>query len=247
MMAGRLRSHLILLTCLLTLASQPARADEAETPTAPRLWSMGFGWSQGDALEGMRGADFTLQHEGADARHAWRFGLGLYQNAESGTNTYRDYYFPGPFVVTEGGDSRTNLSDYGVTALRLSQHGDPHDVRFSWGIGPLVGWSRRHDRQVVTHAEYAADSMTLSYTGTLDQVQSTIREGLAGAIGVRWPLTSKIDATAEFEQALLYRSERLTFKEDFPGSFGFGHSHVVRNSGVVFQARTLRAAILVRI
>jgi hypothetical protein len=246
-MSTRLRSRLILLTCLLALSNQTARSDEAEAPTAPRLWSIGFGWSEGDALEGMRGPDFTLQHESTDGRHAWRFGLALYQNAESGTNTYRDYFFPGPYVITEGGESLTNLSEYGVTALRLSQHGDPREVRFSWGLGPLVGWSRGHDRQVVTHAEYLADSLTGSYTGTLDQLASTLRAGLASAIGVRWPLTSKIDATAEFEQALLFRSERLTFTRDFPGSRGYGDSHKVRNSGVVFQARTLRAAILVRL
>ena len=246
-MSCRLRSRLILLTCLLTISGPTVRADEAETPAASHLWSMGFGWSQGDALEGMRGPDLTLQHESVDGRRAWRFGFGLYQNAESGTNTYRDYFFPGPYVITEGGESLTNLSDYAVTALRLSQHDDSHEVRFTWGIGPLVGWSRRHDRQVVTHAEYVADSMTLSYTGTLDQIASTLRAGLAGAVGVRWPLTSKIDAIAEFEQALLYRSERLTFTRDFPGSRGYGDSHKVRNSGVVFQARTLRAAILVRL
>jgi hypothetical protein len=252
---ARLALVVVLCACAPLAAS---RADEAPPPgsaapadvassTAARRWTMGFGYRTGVGVEGMDGPDLTLQHEGRDGRHAWRLGVGVEQTNLNGNRTQIDYYFPGPDTRTWGGPTTTTRSRVELSVLRMSQHGNAGDVRFVCGIGPLVGWSSDHTRQSITVAEYDSTSLIYSYTGNEAETSTTLRVGLAGSIGARWPLSRRVDLAAEFGQSLVYRRDRVEQSSDFPGSRGYGSRGRSHLEGVEFQARTLRAGVLVRL
>jgi hypothetical protein len=252
---ARLALVVVLCACAPLAAS---RADEAAPPgsaapadvassTAARRWTMGFGYRTGVGVEGMDGPDLTLQREAHDGRHAWRLGVGVEQTNLSGNETEIDYGFPVTATRTAGGPNKTSRTRLELSILHMSGHGDPGDARFFWGIGPLVGWSSDHLRQDITVAQYDTTSLVYSYTGNVAQTFTTLRVGLGGSIGARWPLSRRVDLAAEFNQSLVYRRDRSEQSEDFPGSAGYGNRLKSHAEGVEFQAHTLRAGVLVRL
>ena len=239
--SGRLA---VLVVAVLALSPSISRADDAAAPVTHRPWWLGFGWVQGDALGGLTGPDFTVQRESIDGKRACRIGLGLNQSFNRGNDTERDEFFAGPSIETTGGDVQGSQSRYALTVLRLSQPGASRPVGFYWGIGPLIEWTHRHDHQSLTHSEYQADTLVLSYTGTFEATQTAFRAGLAGAIGVRWRIVSKVDLTAEYDQALLYEWDHTTASLDYPGSYGYRFAREAETSGLAFHARTVRIGML---
>ena len=194
-------SILSLLIPMLALAD----GDHERGERAPRHrgalpsegWGMDFQINRHDLVTALNGATLAARWQRAP-REAWRLALSAALHDEH----------PGAAIQATGGqimvlDESANVQDWRLSLVRLAYPDPRAEVKFYYGLGPLLGFQR----SLVTSTRATVPSGTFAEESGYERRWSA---GLAAVAGVQWFATRSISVYGEYGLNGTYHESRGT-------------------------------------
>jgi len=212
----------VVLPASVSAADQPIPGDN-KNPLRPGSWSAQFQISENFTLNDFQGAMLSVKRH-RSARTAYRFGLNL--ALEVGDNDRISSVFEE--------DSLTSSSEVGIKNEQKRVQLDFQFLRYSdsestvkwfWGVGPLVRFTR-------------LDNDQNDYTGRSEALSQTWAVGASGLIGVEWFPARAISLHAEYGAEMRYSQVRQE-RTEFPDSYVFTRKTEETDKIFAFDARSV--------
>jgi len=217
------RQCTMVFVCLMTAALlcaigfEQACAERAHS-LEPGSWSLQFQINDNIGLKSFNGMNVSAKRHWSD-RTAIRVGVGV--SVEFADQSQNDAQSDDDNSASGELSDDANSQSIWLDALYMRYLKPGSTVNFLWGVGPLVGFSRRHDE--ITSTDTYGDGTMESRRDIFGRSWSL---GALGIIGAEWFLTRSFSFHTEYRASVSYRhSYDQSTRTNISGSATSENSH----------------------